>query len=56
MDVELSETENNHIYHNYPRIFTLKKCIIEFEKYSKPKIWHYYTYLYINIEIRIFQK
>ena len=37
MDVELSETENNHIYHNYPQIFTLKKCIIEFREIFKTK-------------------
>ena len=37
MDVELSETENEHIYHNYPQIFTLKKCIIEFREIFKTK-------------------
>ena len=44
MDLELSETENNHIYHNYPQIFTLKKCI-------NPYIIHVGTFLHFHIII-----
>lgn len=33
----MSETEHDHIYHNYHLIFTLKKCIIEFREIFKTK-------------------
>ena len=28
MDSEISEIKKNHIYTNYPKIFSLKKCIM----------------------------
>lgn len=51
MDAELSEQEKNHIYANYPKVFSLRKCIMEFrEIYITKNVALLYIYIdkYIN--------
>ena len=54
MDSELSEIEKNHIYANYPKVFSLKKCIMEFRELFKKKnlaLFYIFVEKYINIDI-----
>lgn len=54
IDTELSEKEKNHIYANYPKVFSLKKCIMEFrELFKKKSLTLLYIFIdkYINIDI-----
>ncbi len=37
MNAKLSEREKNYLYVNYPKVFKLKKCIIEFRELFKIK-------------------
>ena len=54
MGSELSEIEKNHIYANYPKVFSLKKCIMEFrELFDTKSLALFYIFIekYINIDI-----
>lgn len=54
MDSELSEIEKNRIYANYPKVFSLKKCIMEFRELFKKKnlaLFYIFVEKYINIDI-----
>ena len=51
---ELSEIEKNHLYANYPKVFILKKCIMEFrELFATKSLSLFYIFIekYINIDI-----
>ena len=54
MDSEISEIKKNPIYTNYPKIFSVKKCIMEFrELFKKKNLTLFYIFIekYINIDI-----
>lgn len=54
MDAELSETEKIYIHANYPKVFSLKKCIMEFRELFKTKnlaLLYIFIEKYISIDI-----
>lgn len=54
LDTELPEIVKDYIYNNYPNIFKLKKCIMEFrELFKKKNLALLYTFIdkYIDINI-----
>lgn len=54
MNAKLSEREKNYLYVNYPKVFKLKKCIIEFRELFKIKslvLLYIFIDKYINIDI-----
>lgn len=54
MDSELSEKEKDYIYANYPKVFSFKKCIMEFRQlFERKSLALLYIFIdkYINIDI-----
>ncbi|KAI3345096.1 transposase [Clostridium botulinum] len=54
MNAKLSEKEKNYLYVNYPKVFKLKKCIIEFRELFKIKslvLLYIFIDKYINTDI-----